>query len=151
MAIDRICNREVITCERDTNVLQLAALMRKHHVGDIVVTDSDNGRARPVGIVTDRDLVVEVLAMGVDPQSVFAGDVMGARLVQAQADISVRDAVDLMRGEGVRRLPLVDRDGTLAGIVSIDDCIRSVTSTLRDISELITREQEIESATRKLA
>ena len=151
MTIETICRRDVVTCERDTDVQQLATLMRSEHVGDVIVTEPLGDSVRPVGIITDRDLVVEVLAPGIDAGSVRAGDLMGDHLVTAGIDISVRDAIDFMRTEAVRRLPLVDDEGRLVGIVSLDDCIRYLASTLRDISDLITREREVETTARRSA
>jgi CBS domain-containing protein len=97
MRIGELCTREVVYCERTTGAVEVAQLMRSHHVGDLVVVDRRNGRLRPVGIVTDRDLVVEVLARRVDPESVTAGDLMSAALVTAKQSEPVHDAIERMR------------------------------------------------------
>ncbi|PKO64841.1 MAG: CBS domain-containing protein, partial [Betaproteobacteria bacterium HGW-Betaproteobacteria-17] len=77
MAVGEICNREVVVAEKALSVVDAAQLMRKHHVGDLVVVEETAGRRHPVGIVTDRDIVVEVVAAGVNPDALKVGDIMG--------------------------------------------------------------------------
>ena len=77
MAVGEICNREVVLTEKTLSVVDAAQLMRKHHVGDLVVVEERDGRKHPAGIVTDRDIVVEVVAAGVNPESLKVGDIMG--------------------------------------------------------------------------
>lgn len=84
MRIDEICTREVVQCSRKTSALDLAQLMRSSHVGDIVVVDEPNGERVPVGIVTDCDLVVQVMALETDPAAVTAEAQIGRACVQAQ-------------------------------------------------------------------
>ena len=84
MRIDEICTREVVKCSRKTSALDLAQLMRSSHVGDIVVVDEPNGERVPVGIVTDCDLVVQVMALETDPAAVTAEAQIGRACVQAQ-------------------------------------------------------------------
>ena len=77
MAVGELCNREVVITEKTASVVDAAQLMRTHHVGDLVVVEDRGGRKHPVGIVTDRDIVVEVVAAGVNPDSLKVGDIMG--------------------------------------------------------------------------
>ena len=151
MAIGDMCRREVATCEKDTPVLEVAALMREHHVGDLVVVDEQAGGKRPLGIVTDRDLVVEVLAKDVDVQAVTAGDIMSWELVHASKDAEVQDVIGIMRENGVRRLPLVDANGMLYGIVTVDDVIAWLADSLQGLGRTIAREQDVELARRTRA
>ena len=83
MRIGEICTRSVVTCGRDTSVLELAQLMRDHHVGAVIVVDEHEGKLAPVGVVTDRDLVVEVMAKGVNPDLLRAGDLIVRDLATA--------------------------------------------------------------------
>jgi CBS domain-containing protein len=85
MHIGEICKRSVVTCRRQTSALEIAQLMRDHHVGDVIVVDEYEGRQMPVGIVTDRDLVVQIMAKGVTPELVRAGDMLVGDLVTAVA------------------------------------------------------------------
>ena len=118
----------VVVAEPDTTALTAAQLMRKHHVGALVVVDAQE-KSRPVGIVTDRDLVLALMAEGLDAEVFTVGDIMSAQLVLASPDMDAMDAVQLMRNQRLRRLVLVDDVGRLVGIV-----------TMEDILELLTRE-----------
>ena len=118
----------VVVAEPDTTALIAAQLMRKHHVGALVVVDAQE-KSRPVGIVTDRDLVLALMAEGLDADVFTVGDIMSAQLVLASPDMDAMDAVQLMRNQRLRRLVLVDDVGRLVGIV-----------TMEDVLELLTRE-----------
>ena len=80
MSVGEICNREVIIVHRDETVQEAAKLMRQHHVGDVVVVDDRNGVRVPVGIVTDRDVVVEIVATELDQATMTVGDIMAQEL-----------------------------------------------------------------------
>lgn len=131
-----ICTRAVVTCRRDISALDLAKLMRERHVGAVVVVDEDEGRATPVGIVTDRDLVIEVMACGVDPEILRVGDLIVTVPETAVDDELVFDAVWHMRRKGIRRLPVVDRQGRLFGILSADDLTRFLAEQLTGVASL---------------
>ena len=92
MHIGEICTRSVVTCRRDASAKELAGLMRKHHVGDVIVVDEHEGRMTPAGVVTDRDLVVKVLALGIDPAGVRAGDLMASDVATAFTCAASRSA-----------------------------------------------------------
>jgi len=148
--IGDICNREVIATTADSSVLAAARLLRHHHVGSIVVCDQLNGGRRiPLGIVTDRDIVVEVVAPEIRPEVITVGDIMGRQLVTARESDSVVQTLDAMRFKGVRRMPIVAEDGQLVGIITIDDLLGYVADELSDIAKTIARERTHETATRK--
>ena len=148
--VGEICNREVIVTGRDTSVLEAARLMREHHVGSIVVCDPLNGDGRlPVGIVTDRDVVVEVVAPELRADTITVGDIMGARLVTVPEHERVGQALEIMRARGVRRLPVVGADGRLTGIVAVDDLLELFADALGDVAKVVSREQAREAATRR--
>ena len=106
MFIGEICNRDVIIATRDTSVTELAQLMREHHVGSIIITELQNECNIPVGIITDRDLVIELLSKDVDIKSISAGDIMSADLATVRDSNHVYDTLKLMRGKGIRRVPV---------------------------------------------
>lgn len=138
------CNREVVIVHRDGTIVEAAKLMREYHVGDLVVVEErDQGRF-PVGIVTDRDLVIEVLAQDVDFDAVTIGDVMSFDLVTAGEDESVRDTIKKMRSRGVRRIPVVNKSGLLQGILAVDDLIELYAETLCDLNAVTVQEQKRE-------
>ncbi len=151
MTIGDLCRRDVATCNKDTPVTELAALMREYHVGDLVVVDEQADGQRPLGIVTDRDLVIEVLAKDVDMQSITAGDIMSWELVHAAMDDDIEDVIVKMRNNGVRRLPLINADGKLCGIVTVDDLIAWLAESLQGLGKTIAREHDVELARRSRA
>ncbi len=122
--------------------------MRQHHVGDLVVTDEIGGKRKPIGIVTDRDIVVETLALGLDPAELSIEDIMGQPLVTVREQDGILETIRKMRAKGIRRLPLVDADGVLAGIVTVDDLIGRLASEMGELAKTITREQKQEAVAR---
>jgi len=150
MAIGEICSRETVFTTRETTVATAARLMRHHHVGTLVVVEEMNGGRRvPVGIVTDRDVVVEVMATGLDPNAITVGDIMGQELVTARESEGVLETMQIMRYKGVRRLPIVDKDGQLVGIVSFDDLLEVLAEQIGELSKIVAREQARESSSRR--
>ena len=89
---------------------------------------------KPVGIVTDRDLVLELMAEGLDPAMFTAGDIMSVDLVKAQPEMDAMDAVQLMKKYRLRRLVITDMPGNLAGIVTIEDVLGLMTRELADLA-----------------
>lgn len=148
MAIGDICKRAVIVVEAEHSVRVAAALMRDQHVGTLVVV-RNNGTCRPIGIVTDRDIVIGVVAVGLDPEVLTVGDIMGQRFFTAPEDQGVLETVRQMRREGIRRLPIVDRDGALIGIVTLDELLGLLAGELGELAGLLAREQAIEEKTRR--
>lgn len=149
MTIGEICNREVVIVERDTAVTEAARVMRQYHVGDLVVVDASAGKRRPVGIVTDRDIVVEVVAAEVAADTLTVGDIMSGEVATVGEAEGVFEALRYMRGKGVRRLPVVDAEGWLVGIVTLDDLLELLAEELGELAKLVSREQDREASTRK--
>lgn len=142
MPISEICNREVIIAERDESALEAAKLMREYNVGTIVVVEARNGARVPVGIVTDRDLVVEIVAAEVDPALIRLSDVMARELVTLKGSCGLFEGVQYMRGKGVRRIPIVDDDGSLLGIVTLDDLLGLLAEELNALANLVANERK---------
>ncbi|MCC6534714.1 MAG: CBS domain-containing protein [Burkholderiales bacterium] len=149
MQVGEICTREVVCAGADTTVAAAAKLMRQYHIGDVIVTRQDGGKRVPLGIVTDRDIVLSVVATELSPGSLTVGDIMGPELVTAAETEDVFDAVQRMRNKGVRRMPIVEEDGGLAGILSIDDVIEILAEEMTQLARLISREQLHEQQARK--
>ena len=149
MAVGEICNRDVVIAEKTLSVVDAAQLMRKHHVGDLVVVEEKNGRKHPVGIVTDRDIVVEVVAAGVNPEALRVGDIMGTQVATVRESEGLFEAMRYMRDQGVRRMPVVDAAGALVGILTLDDLLELLAEELGELAKLVSRERQREQAARR--
>jgi CBS domain-containing protein len=148
MPIGEICRREVAFTYKASTVGEAAVLMRQYHVGDLVVVE-ENGKRKPIGIVTDRDIVISVVALGLDANVLTVGDIIGGELVTASEEQGVFETIQKMRHKGVRRMPVVGAEGELAGIVAIDDLVALLADELSEIAKVVSREQAIEIKTRK--
>ena len=149
MTIGTICNREVITVQRDDTVLHAAVLMRQYHVGDVVVIENRNNKTVPIGIVTDRDIVVELVATELDCKVITVGDIIITKLIVVKDSAGVFEAIQLMANKGVRRLPVVDDAGGLVGIVTLDDLLLLLSKELAALNKLVTHEQKNEATKRR--
>ncbi len=148
MPIGEFCNREVVFATRKTSVKEAAELMRKYHVGDLVVVDEINGKRVPVGIVTDRDIVIEIIAESLSVDDFTAGDIMGAEVISVHEKEGVVETIRLMRSHGIRRIPVVGQDGGLVGIMSVDDVLDLLAEELAELAKVAPREQAREARTR---
>lgn len=149
MTIGTICTRDTVIAKREDTIAEVAKLMRKHHVGDIVVVEPGDDGNVPIGIVTDRDLVIEILAQGLSPDAVGVGDIMSYEVVTAYESDDIWDTVQKMRSKGVRRMPVVNQNGGLEGIVSLDDMLDLLSDELSGLTRIANHEQERERAKRK--
>lgn len=148
MQVKDICTREVVTVGRDASVQQAAELMRTLHVGDLVVVEERGGARMPVGILTDRDVVLAVVADEIDPASVASGDVMSFELQTINESDSVLHAARAMAAAGVRRVPVVDDAGTLSGIIAVDDILAAASEIVGVLARITRRERQHEERTR---
>lgn len=152
MTIGDVCNREVVFVNREVSVHAACKLMRHYHVGSLVVVDDVGGvdsKPVPVGMLTDRDIVVEINAMDLDANVITAGDIMSPELVTAPESLRLSEAIELMRFRGVRRLPIVNEENRLVGIVAIDDLLAVLAEELSAIAHVVSREHMREGRLRK--
>jgi CBS domain-containing protein len=148
MAVGEICSREVVFARRGESLRLAAQLMREKHVGALAVVDERDGDRIPVGIVTDRDIVIAVVAKGLDADTLLVGEVMTTDLVTVRESEGVSECIAKMRARGVRRVPIVDARGALVGIVSADDFLELLSEELSGIARMIASEQRREVQTR---
>lgn len=139
MSIGQYCNRHVTTTSKTTEIDEVARMMRQHHVGTVVVVERRDDAEFPIGIVTDRDLVVEVLAQNLSPGIVTVGDIMSNSLVTAREDDNFWHTLDRMSAKGVRRLLVVDEKGALVGILTVEDVLTALAVGLSDVTRLVQR------------
>jgi predicted transcriptional regulator len=148
MTVGSLCNRNVATINANVGVVDAAVRMRESHVGDLIVTETRGGREFPIGVVTDRDIVIEVIAEKVDPESLTVADIMSTDLVTVQEDNGLEFALREMRRKGLRRLPVIDTKRALVGILTVDDVIEHVSRLTGHIADAIRIEEYTEAKTR---
>lgn len=149
MPIGEICTREVVVVGRDDSVLAAAQLMRSSHVGDVLVVEQRDGKRVPVGIVTDRDVVVEIVATELVPAAITVGDIMAPELAAVKESCGLFEAIQYMRAKGARRLVVIaDADDSLVGIVTLDDLLGLLGEELTGLARVIERERDRELKSR---
>jgi CBS domain-containing protein len=149
MLIGEVCNRKVVCAARDATVRAAANLMRQHHIGDVVVVDRADPDRMPMAIVTDRDIAVEVVARGLDPETTTLADIVSwGQLVTVQETDTYAHTLDLMHNNGIRRMPVINAAGVLVGIISIDDMLPRLAHELSEVADLAERGRQREMTTR---
>ena len=149
MFVGEICNRQVVICGRDDSIQNAAELMRDNHVGDVIVVEHKEGKHFPIGILTDRDIVIEVLAEGVNNlDDIAVNDVMSSELISVKEDDYIIETIEQMRDRGIRRVPVVNQEGSLEGILAVDDAIELVAELLSNLVKLFKHEFNREIKTR---
>jgi len=148
MDVREVCKQVVVFAYRGMALNEAARLMREHHVGSLVVVEERDTGKSPIGMLTDRDIAIAVVARDLDPRTLAVGEVMTTDVVSVRDDDSVLDALALMRRQGVRRVPVVTRAGLLVGIVTLDDLLRIVVAQLDDLVGAISGELVAEARER---
>jgi CBS domain-containing protein len=150
MNVSKLCRRDVVTIRPYEELMSAAELMREHHVGYLVVVQPDlqNDAQKPVGVLTDRDIVVTVIARQLDPRAFRVEDVMTRDPVVVGETDSLDKALESMNRIGVRRLPVVGSRGQLVGVIALDDAIRVLADELGNVAGSIRNEQRVEGALR---
>ncbi len=138
MTAGRICCREVSFADPNEPVRAAARRLEEHGVGCLVVL---GGRRAPVGVLTDRDLALRVVADGRDPESTRVREVMSAVPLTAHESTPIEEALDRMRRAGVRRLPVVDDEGSLAGLLTLDDVLDLLVEEASSVGGILSRQR----------
>ena len=149
MKLKELCTPDVVYCTAQISALHAAHLMRERHVGDLVIIDESEQTPAPIGIVTDRDIVVEVLAKDLDPATTPVGQIMRTPLVIARTSEEADNALERMRAHGVRRIPVLDEHEQLTGILSLDDLLKRLAADAAGLADIVTREQDREHRLRR--
>jgi CBS domain-containing protein len=144
MSVGRICTREVDVATADEAIWRAAERMHQRSVGTLVVVDESQD---PIGVITDRDLVVRVLADRKDPEETLVGDVMSRRPATALEDTPIEIALERMAAGGFRRMPVVDHSGKLVGLVTLDDILLLVGDELTHAGKVLARQTPRAAAT----
>lgn len=146
--IAHFCTRDVITVAPKASVVEACELMRKHHVGAVVIVEESGNSKRPLGVLTDRDVAVEVVALGIAPATLKVSEVVQRPVTTVREDAGYAETVRLLSVNGVRRMPVVDENGNLVGIITVDDILRQLAGPIAALSDLVARERHFEQATR---
>ena len=142
MSLDRICSKTVVTISPDATVLEAAKLMQSKHIGCLVVIDD----SRPTGILTDRDIVLKLVAREHKPAETAVKEIMTTNPTMVNVNYDLLDAVRLMRSRGVRRLPIVDEHRHLLGIVTMDDVLTALGPEVGDLAGTVEKEFVLEAS-----
>ena len=148
MRVGDFCNREVVSIEEDASIIDAAIAMRENHVGDLIVVKKSFNKLTPVGIITDRDLALGVVAAEIDMHSVTVGDTMSFELASVSEDDDLMHANENMRENGIRSLPVVDADDFLSGIVTVDDILYILSDMLIELVHIVNLQRKRETQKR---
>jgi len=149
MSVGHICTRYVFTVSCDADAVEAARRMRELHVGFLIVVDPASDDREALGVVTDRDLVLEVLAKGIDPHSVTVKDFMTPDPLIVQESDELHQTLLRMRAVGVRRVAVRNQAGALVGVLSLDDVVGFLNETVRDLAGAISHEFDVERRLRE--
>ena len=143
MSLADLCNRSPVTIAADASLVEAAQMMRTRHVGFLVVT-ADGSLGAPIGVLTDRDIVIEVCSEGVDVTSVTVADAMSREPLLVRSDAQPEQALAQMRAFGVRRAPVVDSTGELVGVIALDDVLDWLADAIGNAAAVVRHEQRVE-------
>jgi CBS domain-containing protein len=142
MSLERICTKGVVTISADANALEAAKLMQSKHIGCLIVIDG----SRPIGILTDRDILLKVVANEQKPVETAVKKIMTANPTMVNVNYDMLDAVRLMHTRGVRRLPVVDEHRHLLGIITMDDLLTTFSAEVASLAGAVQKEFGLEAA-----
>lgn len=149
MNLKSLGQKYVVTVTTETSLEDAARLMRENHVGDVVVVDQKGNGKVPVGILTDRDIVMATIALGAPVEPLAAGDVMTTGIVTVREDESLNSLIDLMKENGVKRVPIVNKERALVGIISVEDVVALLSLELAALADVSKRQKEMELQRRR--
>jgi CBS domain-containing protein len=149
--VSKLCKSNLVTVRPSDELTTAAQLMREKHVGYVIVVEPilQEGTIKPVGVITDRDIVVSVVARGVDPRTLRVGEVMTQKPVVVSEGDTVQNAIQEMRRMGIRRIPVVGDRGELVGVLSLDEIIDHLAVQLEDVAGSMRSEQIVERSMRR--
>jgi CBS domain-containing protein len=148
MLVKEVCTPGVVCCGITTSVLEAARLMRHQHVGDLVVVDDPQDERIPLGVVTDRDLVIEVLGHGLDPAKTTLAGLIRTPVVIAHESEDTAQVIERMRAHGVRRMPVVNQQGSTVGIITLDDLLRLFVAQASELLDVMAKGERHEKQSR---
>ena len=145
MSVRSVCNPNVATISANRSVREAARRMRESHVGDLIVTEPNRGGAVPIGVLTDRDIVVGIIAENVSADDLTVGDIMSTDVVTVNEDNGLEFALREMQQKGIRRIPVINSEGLLVGVLSADDVLDYVAGLVAHMAGILRQEQRTET------
>ena len=146
MNAGELCTRTVVFALAGNSVYHAAELMRRFDVGDVVVVSEKNGVRRPIGVVTDRDITVQVVAHGLNARQLDVDEIMLQEIVTVGEEAPVEEVARTMKIHGVRRVPVVNDAGGLEGIISSDDIVDLLAEEMANLAGLLQLQQRRQRA-----
>ncbi len=146
METSKLINKKVVTVKKDSTVQEAAKLMRKHHIGDVVVMDPRSNA--PIGILTDRDIVLATIALNIPYEGLSVEDIMTEKLVTVSQDAGIHEVIRLMKLHGVKRIPVVGAKKNLIGIISRDNVMKFLGDEFSSIGDTYQRQRSKEKERR---
>ncbi len=149
MDLKKLGRRNVATVTKDSRLEDAARLMRDAHVGDVIVVEQRDGLRIPLGILTDRDIVLATIALGAAPAALEAGDIMSTSLITVNETDNLLNVITLMKEQGIKRIPIVGPENELMGIIALEDIMRLLTEELSALAEVSGRQRTLEMERRR--
>jgi predicted transcriptional regulator len=146
MRVERVFTRSVVGVPESCDLRDAAAMMHKYHVGALLVTGDEPHDMTVLGFVTDRDIVVQAVAMDISPREITVGDVMTPVVATITESADVHEALEMMRGAGIRRLVVTDDENRITGFLSVDDIVDGMAADFASLAGLIKNEHAREVA-----
>lgn len=137
MTIRDICEKNVLTVSKETSITEAAKLMKKHNVGNVVVVENKVIKNIPIGILTDRDIVLKIVADEENANAISVGDTITRELLVLKGHQGINEALEMMCAKGVRRAPIVDDNNHVIGIISADDLLILMAEEFSTLSRLV--------------
>ncbi|MCD6047241.1 MAG: putative signal-transduction protein with domain [Gammaproteobacteria bacterium] len=142
MPVQKIATSKTVCISENASLFEVSKKMKKYNVGAVVVVKDAEADLTPVGIITDRDIVVELVATGVDPNDVYIKEILVDDLMTVKEGSSVQEAISSMKKKGVRRVPIVNEENKVVGIVSMDDLLMLMVKELCELVDIV-RQQHL--------
>ena len=133
MSLGNLCRREVVVVNQGTPIKEAVKFMEEKNIGSVIVV----GGGKPLGIATDRDILLRVVNKGLDPEKSSVDDVMTKEIVTLKEGMGLFEALEQVKGKGIRRFPIVDASGNLKGIMTLDDIIYLLGKEMADVASII--------------
>lgn len=140
MSIGTICKCDVVTITKDASIQEAAQLMKENNIGDVIVVETQEKLDKPIGIVTDRDIIIDVVADKKNAENIQVGDVMSENLLVLNNNQSIEDALKMMQEKGVRRAPIVSNEQKIVGIATFDDLFKLLVGEINSLAKLIEKQ-----------